>query len=527
MPEYNVGIDLGTTYSCIAYIDDLGNAKVVKNFEEEETTPSVILFMEDGKIVGSSAKEQALLYPPDNSVSTIKREIGTDHKREILGEVYNPTELSSFIVKKLLDDFSEKMGTVVKKAVITVPAYFGDLEREATRQAGEIAGLEEVRIISEPTAAAVSYGVDQEGAKKNVLVYDLGGGTFDITLLKIEEKALTPICTEGDKMLGGKDWDIELANLIKQKIEEGSSISSDEIDADDQARNQIMFDAEKHKKTLSRSEQAKGAISIGANRVTYTVTKEEFENATAHLLAKTLDIMDKAMATSKLSISDIEDILLVGGSSRMPQVKAAIEAKYPGSKISLYDPDFAVAKGAAHYAMSGAFDTIVIDDPGTGSKGGSERRIGGGTGSAGRTIHHILGKTFGVEAYDENDKPHISNIIYRNKVLPIRNTESFKPRYDNQDSVLVKIYENDCLDGERETFLEAGTIVGEFMIDLPKGIRVTDTINITCIATEDGILTAILDCKDVHKEYTLDRPVTMSEKDMEQAKEKLKGLVRG
>ena len=247
--EFSIGIDLGTTYSCLAYIDDNNEPVVERNYEHEDTTPSVILFNDVGeKLVGSSAKDMFLMYSSDRFVLDIKRKMGTDYSVDIDGIRYTPPTLSGLILRKLLKDFEENHGLdegSVKSAVITVPAYFGQEEREATVNAGRIAGLEEVTLLNEPTAAAICFGFgNNQGGPKKVLVYDLGGGTFDVTVLQIDGKSFTAIATDGQRLMGGKDWDAALKQIIIGKIAEMSGLSEDEIEADNDIMEALVLDSE-------------------------------------------------------------------------------------------------------------------------------------------------------------------------------------------------------------------------------------------------------------------------------------------
>ena len=232
--EYLIGIDLGTTYSCLAYIDENGEPAVEKNFEQEDTTPSVILFNDNGEIiVGSPAKDMSMMYAPERTITAIKRQMGTDYEVVIDGEKYTPITLSASILKKMINDFNDNHGCEVKKAVITCPAYFGQQERDATKTAGKVAGLQDVTIINEPTAAAISFGLGSDDTKKRVLVYDLGGGTFDVTILEIDGQSFTAVATDGERLLGGKDWDAAIVKLIKQKVMEEAGVEEYELDEDD------------------------------------------------------------------------------------------------------------------------------------------------------------------------------------------------------------------------------------------------------------------------------------------------------
>ena len=522
--EYNIGIDLGTTYSCLAYIDDSGNPVVEKNYEQEDTTPSVILFNDVGeKIVGSSAKDMILMYNSDRFIVDIKRKMGSDYTVEIDGIRHTPTTLSGIILSKLIKDFEYAHGLdngEVTKAVITVPAYFGQEEREATVNAGLIAGLKEVTILNEPTAAAICFGFgNNDGESKKVLVYDLGGGTFDVTILQIDGKSFTAIATDGERFLGGKDWDEALKRILIPKIAEMSGLTDEEIEADSDIMDKLIIDAEDLKKRLSTSESTRGTMSIGGRRVVYTVTREEFEEATKPLLNSTLDIVAATLDSKNLAVEDVDAFLLVGGSSKMPQVKNAITERFPGARVKLYDPEQSIAKGAAVYSRS----VNVMHDAGTKvdednapadahEKSKILDEIAKETEDA-IVVHNVLSKSFGVKVQDESGNEYVSNIIFRNETLPIVNTKTYRPRVDGQISIDVEIYEDNArnVDEEMRTDLAEANLIGSFSMKLPEDVTTSTPIKIRFTVNDDGLITAYVECLNEHTDYQLKTKITMSE----------------
>ena len=524
--EYVIGIDLGTTYSCLAYIDDEGDPVVEKNFEQEDTTPSVILFNENGEIiVGSPAKDMAIMYPLERVVTAIKRQIGTDYEVDIDGDRYNPITLSAAILRKMINDFNDNHGVEVKRAVITCPAYFGQNERDATKTAGKVAGLEDVTIINEPTAAAISFGFGAgDSGKKRVMIFDLGGGTFDVTILEIDGSAFTAVATDGERLLGGKDWDQVLIKIIKQKTCEENDIDESELDDDDDVKQSLILDSETIKKRLSSAESTKGTLTVGGKKAVYTITRGEFEAASAPLMQTTLDIIDRVLASKDFTIADIDDIILVGGSSRMPQVRNGITKKYPDASVRVFDPDQSIAKGAAIFAnahnWASAEEAVAAVEAGE-VYVPKEGEI---------TVHNVLSKSFGIKAmYDDLDKEMVSNIIFRNEVLPIVSTRTYFPRDDGQTSIKVEIFENtgsNNEDGKRIELIE-GQSVGEFDMDLPDGVNRSTPITVKFVATDEGILVAHIDCMEQHAEYQLQNKLQMSDSEIKDSQGLMEKVTKG
>ena len=517
MEEYCVGIDLGTTYSCLAYLDEDGSPVVEKNFEQEDTTPSVILFNENGEIiVGSPAKDMAVMYSPERVVTAIKRHMGTEYELELDGNRYTPITLSAAILKKMVNDFNENHGTELKRAVITCPAYFGQNERDATKAAGRVAGLEEVTIINEPTAAAISFGFGAEPEeKRRVMVYDLGGGTFDVTILEIDGPAYTAVATDGERLLGGKDWDLVVSKLIKEKVSAEADIPMEDLDDDEDVKQALILDSETIKKRLSTAESTKGTLTAGGTKVVYTITRAEFEAASASLMETTLEIIQRVLDSKGFTMSDIDEIILVGGSSRMPQVKNGITERFPGADLKLFDPDQSVAKGASVFGYSYGWGGEASAAAMAVASGEAVGRIGGGE----LSVHNVLSKSFGIKAIYENGAEQISNIIFRNEVLPIEAVKTYYPVEDGQTTIKVEIYEDsaDNREGGERTDLIDGYQVGEFEMNLPQGVTKDTAITVRFTASDEGILTATVDCMDSRTEYQLKNRLQMSDSDIEQS----------
>ncbi|HSK80486.1 MAG TPA: Hsp70 family protein, partial [Thermoanaerobaculia bacterium] len=287
------GIDLGTTYSCISHVDEHGKPVVLANAEGEMTTPSVVFFESpDNIVVGQSAKEVVSIHS-DLCVSTIKRAMGDPHwERSFHGEVYKPQDISSFILRKVVGDAANLVGEKIEDVVITCPAYFGVNEKEATKQAGILAGLNVLYVIPEPTAAALAYGIEQT-QDQVILVYDLGGGTFDITLIEIKTGQITVICTGGDHQLGGKDWDDAIVSYLTQKFEESTGTPADALLDDQETYQELLNAAERCKKTLSTRQSVTEAVRFGGERVKVDLTRETFDQITAGLLERTLSLTEQ------------------------------------------------------------------------------------------------------------------------------------------------------------------------------------------------------------------------------------------
>ena len=352
MSKYVFGIDLGTTYSCIALIriDGTTKAEVIRNNEGDYMTPSVVSFEGNSVIVGNAAKTEATLNP-DTTVMLVKTLMGkSNFAIRYNGEDRTPEEISSYILRKLAKDASEQLGVEVKDVVITCPAYFGIAERVATKNAGIIAGLNVLEIISEPIAAALFYGCAKEQDEKTILVYDLGDETFDVTIMRISSNKIEIICSDGDHDLGGKKWnDILIRYLVDQFIKK----TGHDVEFDEYAVQDLRLKAEKIKKQLISKNQIGYIMEVAGNIEKIFITRDKFDEITSTLLDETLKKTEEVIEVArKKGYGKIDEILLVGGSTRMLQVKKALTEKFSESKIKILEPDKAVVKGAAIHALN-------------------------------------------------------------------------------------------------------------------------------------------------------------------------------
>lgn len=501
--SYVFGIDLGTTYSCISYIDEYGKAVVLKNSDGDHTTPSVVMVeSEDNIIVGTEAK-RSIELEPDKTVQFIKRKMGKENDVVNLnGTAYHAPEISSMILKKIVNDANEELrqtgvlqdGESIKDVVITCPAYFGMNERQATKAAGELAGLNVLNIINEPTAAAISYGVSGNDKNETVLVYDLGGGTFDITVMSIVGSDISVVCTGGDDQLGGKDWDEALMNYVVERYEEENG---EDLSEDPETIASLYVEVEGWKKSLTSREKVNMSVNGPAGRFREELTREKYEELTSDLLNRTKNLLDDVLATAEKQgypISKIDKVLLVGGSSRMPQVAAMIERDYHVTPV-LTDPDEAVAKGAAIYASNEkAYNDFVADEAVktgktveeikeenlvTGELDQKYARFGGaGAGEMRISITNVLSRTYGIAALDNGGILRIFNMLMINDKLPATKTETFYTSCNNQSELDLKIFESRSTDNVMDIDgREPITVINmKFNKAVPQGTPVIQTL---------------------------------------------------
>lgn len=545
MAKYVFGIDLGTTYSCIARVDETARAELIKNFEGEYITPSVVLFDGDNVIVGSQAKAESVLNPKTTSM-LVKTLMGkTDFAIEYNGEVKSPSEVSSYILQKLAKDASEQLGVEVKDVVITCPAYFGTAERMATKNAGELAGLNVLEIISEPTAAALYYGCTKQQDEKTILVYDLGGGTFDVTIMRISSSKIEIVCSDGDHDLGGKNWDQELEEYLSDQYKrEFGNIEFSEYE-----KQELILKVEKIKKNLSSRNQASDILSAGGNRRKISITREKFDEITELLLERTLIKTENAIEIAKEKGYDkIDEILLVGGSTRMPQINKALVNRFKDTKIQILEPDEAVAKGAAIYAVnvyeknqkilteqnfnSDEEVKVVVD--------GNEKTLNAkdyeenltfspemmNIGGSVKEIIMATTKSFAIKII-KNSKEMCFNMIIKNESMPngIREvSEVFGTLYPNQKSVSIEIYENDCMDKYFE--IEEELKLGDTILELPGNLPQNSPIEVTLKLSNEGILQVTgLDKTGNRKiEAKMKAKGIMSEEEFEKVKQRMQGI---
>ena len=509
MSKYVFGIDLGTTYFCIARVDDTARAEVIKNNDGDNITPSVVAFEGDNVIVGADAKAEAVLNP-ETTVMLVKTLMGkTDFAINYNGEDKTPEEISAFILRKLTQDASEQLGVEVKDVVITCPAYFGTAERTATKNAGKIAGLNVLEIISEPTAAALYYGCAKEQDEKTILIYDLGGGTFDVTIMRISSDKIEVVCSDGDHDLGGKNWDEMLIGYLANQFVE--KIGYD-IEFDEYAKQDLRLKAEKIKKQLTSRSQAGDMLEVMGNREKVSITRDEFDEITFTLLNETLKKTKEVIEVAKNKGYDvIDEILLVGGSTRMPQVKKALSKNFGEIEIKILEPDEAVAKGAAIHAVNVYVNnqkSLTAEDFESDEKvkvvvNGDEKElkaqdykeeltflpemmsIGGNT----REIVIATTKSFAVKVENKEGVKSCFNMIIKNESMPggfLEVSGNFSTLHDNQVTVDIEIYENDYMDKYFE--VDEDLKIGNAILELPKNTPAGSPVEITLKLTKEGIL---------------------------------------
>ena len=482
-----IGIDLGTTNSCVAVYEG-GEPIVIPNPEGARTTPSVVAFSKNGeRMVGQVAKRQAVTNP-DRTVSSIKREMGTSYKVEIDGKQYTPQEITAMILQKLKAAAEAYLGTKVTEAVITVPAYFTDAQRQATKDAGKIAGLDVKRIINEPTAAALAYGMDKE-AEQKIMIFDLGGGTFDVSILEISDGVFEVLATAGNNRLGGDDFDARIMNWIADTFKSESGI---DLRSDKMAMQRLKEAAEKAKIELSGVASTNinlpfiTADATGPKHFDATLTRAKFNELTADLVAATMGPVKQALADANLQPSDIAKVLLVGGSTRIPAVQEAVKNFMGKEPFKGINPDECVAIGAAIQGgvLGGDVKDIVLLD--------------------------VTPLSLGIETMGGV----FNRIIDRNTTIPVKKSQIYSTAADNQTSVEIHV-----LQGERD--MAAGnTTLGRFILDgitpAPRGIP---QIEVTFDIDSNGIVNVTATDKGTGKEQhiTITSSTNMSKEDIDRA----------
>ena len=452
-----IGIDLGTTNSCVSVMEG-GEPVVIPNAEGMRTTPSVVAFSKDGeRIVGEPAKRQAVTNP-DRTIASIKREMGRDHKVTIDGKDYSPQEISAIILQKLKSDAEAYLGDTVTEAVITVPAYFTDAQRQATKDAGKIAGLNVKRIINEPTAAALAYGLDKTDHEEKILVFDLGGGTFDVSILEIGDGTFEVLSTSGNNQLGGDDFDEVLVNYIADEFKKTEGV---DLRQDKMSLQRLKDAAEKAKKELSSTLNTNvnlpfiTATAEGPKHLNMDITRAKFEELTAFLVEKTMEPTRKALADSGLSMSEVDKVILVGGSTRIPAVQEAIK-KFTGKEPHKgINPDECVAIGAAIQAgvLAGDVKDVLLLD--------------------------VTPLSLGIETLGGV----FTKIIERNTTIPTKKSQVFSTAADNQTAVDIHV-----LQGERSMAGDNVTLGRFQLMDIPAAPRGIPQIEVTFDIDSNGIV---------------------------------------
>ena len=483
-----IGIDLGTTNSCVAVMEG-GEPVVIANSEGARTTPSVVSFQANGeRLVGQVAKRQAITNP-DKTIISIKREMGTNHKTNIDGKDYSPQEISAMILQKIKADAEAYLGETVSQAVITVPAYFNDAERQATKDAGKIAGLEVLRIINEPTAASLAYGLDKTDKSEKILVYDLGGGTFDVSILELGDGVFEVLSTNGDTKLGGDDFDNKVMDYIAEtfKAENGIDLRNDKM-----ALQRLKEAAEKAKIELSSSTQTNinlpfiTADATGPKHIDMNLTRAKFNELTHDLVQRSIEPMKKALSDAGLSMNQVDKVILVGGSTRIPAVQEAVKSFTGKDPSKGVNPDECVAIGAAIQAgvLTGEVKDVLLLD--------------------------VTPLTLGIETLGGV----ATALIERNTTIPARKSQVFSTAADGQTSVEIHIVQ-----GERQMAADNKTL-GRFTLSgiapAPRGIP---QIEVTFDIDANGIVKVSAVDKGTGKEanVTITASTNLSDADVEAA----------
>ncbi len=504
-----VGIDLGTTFSVVAHIDAYGKPQIIPNGESERITPSVILYDTDGVVVGTVAKNNSVAEP-ERIVDFVKREMGKpkdQFHREFDGKVYSAEELSALIIRKLKADAEKYLKEPVTDAVITVPAYFNDAERTATITAGQLAGLNVLQIVNEPTAAALAYGLDKLDEDQTVFVFDLGGGTFDVTIMRIKAHKIEMLATNGDHRLGGKDWDDVIVNHVAEEFDRAHGENP-------------LLDLQSYQDLQSRALAAKIQLSSrtrtaivhnhAGKSIKVELTREDFEKQTRHLIEKTKTICEMVMQEAKMKWEDLDKILLVGGMTRMPMVREMIAQLSSAPLIDDVNPDEAVALGAA---IQGVLSLLEEEDRSGETMLPAETRQQFSSREGGLIqVTNITSHTLGVVLWDETHlEEYVFPMIRKMNAIPAKARNSFGTASANMQRVVVRIVE-----GESSLPAEC-TPLGVCDVELPPFLPKGSPVELTYAYNANQVLEVAVQAGGNEKKVTIERNTGLAPSEVAQA----------
>ena len=524
-PPMVCGIDLGTTNSAIAHIDEHGKAQVIPNSDNERVTPSVILFEGDEVLVGKIAKNSAVASP-SGVVQFVKRHMGEEAwVKSFFDKEYTPETLSALILKRIAQDAEKVTGRKVDSVVITVPAYFNEVERKATQDAGIIAGLNVVSILNEPTAAALAYGLDKIGEKKRVLVYDLGGGTFDVTIIQVEGTKIDVQATDGERRLGGVDWDDEIINYVAEAFQKEHGIDPrSDLDASQDLRNK----AEEAKISLSKLDKVRILCQCQGKTTKVELTREEFEKVTKGLLDQTETYLDVVLQKAELTWKDIDTVLMVGGMTRVPAVLEMIKRVTGHEPEGGVNPDEVVAMGAAYYNLVLTLQALKkpeeaeVSLPGDAAEAVADIDDEVKILLEGVQVSNVNSHSLGIVGIRKSDGKTIAHkMIPKNTPIPVEKTEPFGTAEANQVTVQIKVVE-----GESDDPADCTEIGMCEIKDIPSGGGKGAMIDVTYRYSVDGRLHITGKHRETGKEASVEivRSSGMDETDIEEAQETILDL---
>ena len=490
-----VGIDLGTTYSSIAIVNDNGDPDILTNAEGERLTPSAIFFDEDSIVIGDLAKDNAVIHPTE-VIQFVKREMGNaDFYFRHKGHKLSPVDMSALILKKLKKDAETLLGQPIEYAVVTIPAYFDERRRRATEQAGEIAGFTVLKLINEPTAAAISFGFQKSKQDETVLIYDLGGGTFDVTLMRVEQRGenIKILSSEGEHRLGGKDFDDAIITKCVSQFKEAHGFDPSEDASENQ---QLRFDAEKAKKELSLRNRSRILVRARGLRSEVALTRDEFKELVNPKIETTLALVRTALRSAKVETSEVDRVLMIGGSTRIPAVREAVEAMFAKPPDVSVNPDEAVCHGAAILAAK----ELMALSGGVTSEAVAEK-VGG------IQITDVVSHSIGIEASAPGTNQKINSILIRkNSAIPCEVSKEFITTIHGQTAIRLTIYQ-----GEFQNPSLCNPIGNFTMTGLPQNRPAGKKVRVTVACTESGTVKVI--AKDIESGVETTTNVEYSFKD--------------